>query len=65
MEKKERERSYLICRRVTCLFRIVEQIYIVLSLPVIPLSRCCCRTLDSVRQREIKEEGKREKKRKK
>lgn len=52
------------CGRFTCLFRVVEQIYIALSLPVIPLSRCCCRTLDSVRRREIKEEGKREKKRK-
>lgn len=41
--------------RVTCLFRVVEQIYIALSSPpVIPLSRCCCRTLDSAHRREMK-----------
>lgn len=59
-KKKERERkegSYFTRGRVTCLFRVVEQIYIALSPPVIPLSRCCCRTLDSVRRREIKREG--------
>lgn len=58
--KRKRERgedSYFTRRRVTCLFRVVKQIYIALSPPVIPLSRCCCRTLDSVRQREIKEGG--------
>lgn len=60
-EEKEREREkrgkrrilFYTRGRVTCLFRVVEQIYIALSLLVIPLSRCCCRTLDSV-QREIK-----------
>lgn len=56
-EKRKRDReegSYFTRGRVTCLFRVVEQIYIVLSPPVIPFSRCCCRMLDSVRQREIK-----------
>lgn len=57
--KSEREReegSYFTRGRVTCLFRVVEQIYIALSPPVIPLCRCCCRMLDSVHQREIKGE---------
>lgn len=55
--KREREEgSYFTRGRVTCLFRVVEQIYIALSPPVIPLCRCCCRTLDSVHQREIKGE---------
>lgn len=69
-ERKREEGSYFTRGRVTCLFRVVEQIYIALSPPVIPLSRCCCRTLDSVRRREIKgeergkEKGKRGEKRK-
>lgn len=53
-ERGREEGSYFTRGRVTCLFRVVEQIYIALSPPVIPLSRCCCRTLDSARRREIK-----------
>lgn len=53
-ERGRGEGSYFTRGRVTCLFRVVEQIYIALSPPVIPLSRCCCRTLDSARRREIK-----------
>jgi len=53
-EKGREDGSYFTRGRVTCLFRVVEQIYIALSPPVIPLSRCCCRTLDNVRRREIK-----------
>lgn len=45
-EKERKKGSYFIHGRVTCLFRVIEQIYISLSPPVIPLSRCC-RTLDS------------------
>jgi len=61
----DRKNSYVTRRRVTCLFRVVEQIYIALSPPVIPLSRCCCRTLDSVRRREIKgKKGEKKKKKK-
>lgn len=44
-EGREKKASYFICGEVACLFRVVEQIYIALSPPVIPLSRCC-RMLD-------------------